>query len=334
MRNMHKMSNLEYSFIVRELGQALNGKHFGRIRKIGESIYRMKFAGVEVICELGVRIHSTKYIEPAESDKFTEKVEKELDNARLSEIKQINNDRIVSFVFDKGELIFEMFGNGNAILVNDGKTVCAHKYEAWSDREIKVGVTYKPPKTAPAEKLEVTDKYIIVSLMKLPLGKDYAIEALSRAKIDEKAPGNSLSGNRILALEQEISKLQAEARPVSYSEGGKISDFALARLSKYSKLETTEPATLSEAADEYYAHLEKANPKLEKLNERLEKQAERLAELREEEKVNKEKGDFIYANYQKAEEIIALAKADKAQELENKFSGKIDKKEKSVEADL
>ncbi|MCI0503714.1 NFACT family protein [Candidatus Micrarchaeota archaeon] len=331
---MHKMSNLEYSFIVRELGQALNGKHFGRIRKIGGSTYRMKIAGLEVICELGVRLHATKYIEPAESDKFTEKVEKELDNARLSEIKQINNDRIVSFAFDKGELVFEMFGDGNAILVKDGKTVCAHKYESWSDRDIKAGAPYKPPKTAPAGRLEVTDKYIIVSLMKLPLGKDYAMEALSRAEIDEKAPGNSLSGNRILALEQEIAKLQSEAKPVAFSEGGKIADFALARLSKYSKLETSEPKTLSEAADEYYAHVVKTNPKLEKLKERYDKQAERLAELREEEKANKEKGDFIYANYQKAEDIIALAKAGKEQELEKKHNGKMDKKEKSVEADL
>jgi predicted ribosome quality control (RQC) complex YloA/Tae2 family protein len=331
---MHKMSNLEYSFIVRELGLQLNGKHFGRIRKIGENVYRMKLAGVEILCELGVRIHSTKYIEPAESDKFTEKVEKELDNARLSEIRQINNDRIVSFVFDKGELIFEMFGEGNAILVKGGNAVCAHKYESWSDREIKAGAPYKPPKTAPAERLEVTDKYIIVSLMKLPLGKDYALEALSRLKIDEKTPGNSLSGNQIMKLEQEIARLQAEAKPAAFFENGKMLDFALARLSKYSKLETAEPGTLSEAADEYYAHLEKTNPKLDKLKERLEKQSERLSELQGEEKADKEKGDFIYANFQKAEEIIALAKSDKAQELEKKYSGKMDKKEKSVEADL
>jgi predicted ribosome quality control (RQC) complex YloA/Tae2 family protein len=331
---MHKMSNLEYFFLVKELGLQLNGKHFGRIRKIGEGTYRMKISGYEILCELGVRIHSTKYIEPAESDKFTEKVEKELDNARLSEIRQINNDRILSFVFDKGELVFEMFGEGNAILVKGGNTVCAHKYEAWSDREIKVGVTYKPPKTAPAERLEVSDKYIIVSLMKLPFGKDYALEALARMKIDEKTPGNSLSGNRILALEGEIAKLQAEAKPFAFFKDGKLNDFALARLSKYGALENREMPTLSEAADEYYNHLEKTNPKLEKLKERLEKQSERLAELQGEEKANKEKGDFIYANYQRAEEAIALARADKAQELEKKYNGKMDKKEKSVEADL
>ncbi|MFH0884692.1 MAG: NFACT family protein [Candidatus Micrarchaeota archaeon] len=331
---MHKMSNLEYSFLVSELSRQLNGKHFGRIRKVGDGIYRMKIAGIEIICELGVRIHSTRYIEPADSDKFTEKAEKELDNARLIEIKQINHDRILSFVFDKGELIFEMFGQGNAIFVKDGKTLCAHKYESWSDREIKVGSPYKPPKTAPSQMLEVTDKYIIVSLMKMPLGKDYALEALSRVKIDEKAPGNSLSGNQILKLEQEITNLAAQAKPVAFFKEGKMADYSLATLSSYKELETRPYPSLSEAADEYYAHAEKPNPKLEKLQERLEKQRERLSQLTLEEKAGKETGDYIYANYQKAEEIISLAKSGKQDELEKKFNGKMDKKEKSVEADL
>jgi predicted ribosome quality control (RQC) complex YloA/Tae2 family protein len=328
------MSNLEYSFLVSEFGRSLNGKHFGRIRKIGESTYRMKIASSEIICELGVRIHSTKYIEPAESEKFTEKVEKELDNARLIEIRQINKDRIVSFVFDKGELIFEMFGPGNAIFVKDGNTVCAHKYESWSDRDIKAGSPYKPPKTAPSQALEATDKYIIVSLMKLPLGKDYALEALSRVKIDEKASGNSLSGNQILKLEQEISSLVAQARPVAFFKEGKMADYSLASLSAYKGLEMRAFSTLSEAADEYYTHAEKPNPKMEKLQDRLEKQRERLSQLAIEERAGKEIGDYIYANYQEVEKILALAKAGESEELEKRYNGKIDKKEKSAEVEL
>jgi predicted ribosome quality control (RQC) complex YloA/Tae2 family protein len=331
---MHRMSNLEYSFIARELAESCRGKHFSRIRKTGEGAYRMKIAGTEILCELGVRIHPTKYIGPAESDKFTDKVEKELDNARLLEIRQINSDRILSFAFDKAELIFEMFGDGNAILAKEGKTVCAHRYESWSDREIKAGSPYRPPKTAPSTALEVTDRYIIVSLMKLPLGKEYALEALARARIDEKTAGSSLSGNRILALEGEISRLQGEAAPVAFFEGGKMEDFALARLSKYSKLETRPFATLGDAADEYYAHLEKEDPRLEKLRERLAKQAERLEALKAEEGQYKEAGDFIYAHYQEIDSILALARAGQFDKLDPKYGAKADRKEKSVEVEL
>lgn len=332
---MHVMSGLEYSYIARELGALASGKHFSRIRKIGEKTYRMKIANTEIICELGVRIHFTKYIEPAEPDKFTEKVEKELDNARLIEIRQINRDRIISFVFNKGELIFEMFGKGNAVFVKEGKTVCAHAYDSWADREIKAGSPYKPPKTAPSEKLEVTDKYIIVSMMKLPLGKDYALEALSRLGMSEKTPGNSMSGNQIMKLEAEVARIIAEAAPIAYFEGGKMTDYSLAPLSKFPQAAEARPfPTLSEAADEYYAHAEKPNPALEKLQERLDKQEERLAQLKGEERALKESGDYIYANYQIAEEIIALAKAGEEEELEKRFKGKMDKKEKSVEAEF
>ena len=48
---MRKMNNLEYFFIAIELDRQLSGKHFSRIRKIGESTYRMKIAGFEVLAE-------------------------------------------------------------------------------------------------------------------------------------------------------------------------------------------------------------------------------------------------------------------------------------------
>lgn len=331
---MHVMSNLEYSFLVKELSSALSGRHFGRIRRIRDGLYRMKIGGAEILCELGVRINLTKYIEEAkEADKFTEKAEKELDNARLIEIRQINNDRIVSFVFDRGELVFEMFKAGNAILVQGGKTTAAVKYESWSDREIKPGTEYRPPKTAPVEKLEISDKYIIVSLMKLPLGKEYAIEALARAKINEKAPGNSLSGNRLMELERVMEQIQSEAKPVAFYEGGKMTDYSLANLSRYAALEEKGFPTLSEAADEYYAHAEKPNPKLEKLLSRLEKQKERLEGLIREESEYRAMGDFIYERYSEIEALLAMAKKGRFPEIE-KMGGKIDRKEKTIEAEL
>lgn len=338
---MRKMNNLEYSYLVKELSGGLAGKHFNRIRKISEGKYRMKIGTAEILSECGTRINLTRYIEESESgssDKFVDKLNKELDNARLRSISQVNNDRILSFEFDSGPgpttLVFEMFGEGNIILVRNGKAVCAMRYESWSDREIKAGSDYRPPKTAPSDTLEATGKYIIVSLMKLPLGKEYALEALSMCGIDEKTPGTSLSGNKLMELENAISALKAGARPYGFFRDGKMEDFALARLSRYNSLEAREFPTLSEAADEFYAHAMKEDPLLEKLSERLAKQKERLAALAAEEKVLREKGDFVYSHYQQAEEIIVLAKAGEYGELESRFGAKMDKKERSVEVEL
>lgn len=329
---MHGMASLEYSFMVSELAPKIVGKHFGRIRKLGGNAYRMKIGTTEILCELGVRIHETRYLAEAESDKFTEKAAKEIDNARLLSLEQVNNDRIVSFTFDKGTLVFEMFGKGNAVLVRDGITVCAVKYEKWAGREITAGKPYSPP-SAPSTALETSEKYIISSLMKLPFGKEYAAEALARAGIDEKTPGNELGTGGLLRLEHELQGIRSSAKPVVFYESGKPADFALAPLAKYMKLEMRPFASLSEAADEYYANVELPNPEVEKLLRRLEKQKERVLELADEERVSREKGDYIIQHYAEIERLLALAKEGKFEELE-KLGAKIDKKEKSFELEF
>jgi predicted ribosome quality control (RQC) complex YloA/Tae2 family protein len=321
--------------MVNELSPLVVGKHFDRIRKLGDGIYRLKIGSTEILCELGIRIHFTKYIEQSnETDKFAEKVGKELDNAKLKAIKQINNDRIIVFEFDRGQLVFEMFGDGNAILIRDSITITAVKFESWTGREIKSGSPYSPPKNLPSNKLELSDKYVIVSLMKLPLGKEYATEILQRLKIDEKKSGSSLSGNQILALESEINKIKSSPMPLVFFDpidSTKPVDFSLTTLSKHSKLKTQNFKTLSEAADEYYSRVEKPNPKIVKLLSRLEKQQERLEGLLQEEKEFKVTGDRIYAEYVAVENLLQLAKSGKFEELEKKYNTKIDKKEKTIE---
>lgn len=337
---MHKMTNLEYSFIIAELLPALTGKHMRRIKKLGEGIYRLKIGDREVLAQSGVRLHFTQLIEKSDiSDKFAEKAEKELDNAKLIRIEQINQDRIISFVFDKGLLIFEMFGDGNIILVRDGKTVCAERYESWSDRVIKAGEEYHGPRSSTTEGggIELNERFIIVSLSRLPLGKEYAVEALSRAGIDEKTPGTRLSKAQIARLEKEIASIRKDATPYVFYDPkapDKARGIALAELASYSGYEAKRFASFSEAADEYYSKYEKPNPVFEKLEKRLEKQIERRSELVEEERAFKEKGDFIYSHYQEAESVITLAKGGKFEELEKKHAAKINKKDKSVEIEI
>ena len=306
---MHQMTNLEYSFIVAELAPRVVGKHFGRIRRLGDGIYRMKIGTTEILCELGVRMHETRRVEESpEPDKFVEKAGKELDNARLMSLEQVNNDRIISFTFDKGTLVFEMFGDGNAILVRNGTTVCAAKYEKWAGREITVGKPYSSPASVPSTKLEPSEKYIIVSLMKLPFGKDYVAEALARAGIEEKTPGNKLSGAELAKLEHDLESIRTSAKPLVFYDTNKPADFALVQLAKYQKLEARPFTSLSEAADEYYANVELPNPEVEKLIRRLEKQKERVQELADEERNNKEKGDYIIQHYAEIERLLALAR--------------------------
>lgn len=332
---MHKMTTLEYSYLVRELGSKLTGKYFSRIKKLSDDTYRLKIGDYELLCQLGIRLHITKYIEEAKnSDQFAEKVSKELDNARIKTIRQINNDRIISIDFERGSIVFEMFGEGNIIFVKDDIIQCAVKYEKWADREIKVGSKYSPPKASTSSEIAYTDRYIIVCLMKLPLGKEYSSYILEKLNIDEKTVASSLSAEVRSRIEGSISDLMANLSPLVFKDNYRIIDFALTKLSKFSSLNAISTSTLSDAADEYYSKAEKQNPELEKIEKRLQKQLERKELLLREEKDYKEAGDFIYSRYTEIEKILSAIKAGKIDEVESKYNVKIDKKEKTLEIDF
>jgi predicted ribosome quality control (RQC) complex YloA/Tae2 family protein len=339
------MSNLEYIAVIREL-QPLLGKRFDRIRKLPGGTYRMKIGDMEIIIEPGIRLHKTKYVEESDtSDQFVQKSEAELENSHLISVQQINNDRIIEFQFAQGEerksLVFEMFGKGNCILVKDGKTVVAMKEENWSDREIKKGKEYKSPKPSAVASFRdaLSDRYVIVSMMKLPLGKEYSLEILSKCGINEKEKGIELTGKQIECIEKGIKEMEKSLQPMVFYKEKKPIDFGLIIFSKYLNLESLEFKTLSEALDEYYFNADRAieNPDLVRLERRLEEQENRIADLDKEEAEFKQAGDFIYANYGEVDAIIKEAKSLTQEEFESKYvkrKSKIDKKEKSVEMDF
>jgi predicted ribosome quality control (RQC) complex YloA/Tae2 family protein len=334
------MTNLEYSYITSELAY-LVGKRFDKIYKV-ESGYRLKIADAQILIQPGVRLHKTKYLEETmEGDNFVKKVRAELANSRLQAIVQINNDRIIEFQFSNGSLIFEMFAKGNCILIREGITIAAMKNERWADREIRPKVEYIPPKPSVAADIKdaISDKYIITSLLRLPLGKQYSKEMLARCGIDEKCPGTKLTGKQLAAIEAEIEKLQEEKKPYLFLQAGKPIEFGLASFSELADSDQESPETLSEAIDRFYfENKDLGEPEqLSKLNRRLTSQQERLEVLKQEEHDLKEKGDFIYAHYEEIESILSDSSQIPLEKLEahlKKYKAKVNKKEKSIELEL
>jgi len=333
------MCPVEYGYLAEEL-QGLVGKRFSKISKL-ENGYRLRIGDADVMCQPPIRLHITKYIEESEeADSLVEKIRKEVKGARLEGVSQINSDRVIMLDFGECRLYFEMFAKGNIILVKEGKTIAALRYEHWADREIKPNMEYKTPKPPPTKISDIlSDKYIIVALLKFPLGREYVEELLLRADINEKIPGNRLSEKQIEKLENELDKMRKEFSPYVFYDGGKPIAFGLIKFSKYSNLEKREFRTLSEAADEYYLanQMPMEDKKVEKLKLRLAKQEEYLEELKKEEKEYKEKGDFVYANYEEIEKILRIASSSGMGEIEGKLSrykAKLNKKEKSIEVDI
>ena len=335
---MRAMNNLEYSYTIRELSPLI-GKRFDRIFKV-KGGYRLKIGDAQIIIIPGTRLHRTKYLEePEEADGFVQKARSELDNSRLQEIIQLNNDRIIEFAFERAgvrtSLVFEMFAKGNCILVRDGITLAAMREESWSGREIRRRREYSPPKQSTVQNLAdaISEKYIISCMMKLPLGKEYSTEILKQCSIDEQIPGNTLDDAQVRCLEEGVRSVSENAKPCLFIIGGKPADFGLFPFSKYG---TPSPAeTLGDAMDSYYWENRGAEaPKTNKLEKRLAEQEQRLVELERLEQEYREKGDAIYSHFEELDRLSSLSKKHTLDELEKVLKAEINKKEKSLELEL
>ena len=87
---------------------------------------------------------------PTKIPHFCTKLRKELEGKKITQIKQLNNERIIQFTLEtqkeKKHLIIELFANGNLIITDsENKIICAQEERAWKDRTIKKGQTYKLP---------------------------------------------------------------------------------------------------------------------------------------------------------------------------------------------
>jgi predicted ribosome quality control (RQC) complex YloA/Tae2 family protein len=69
-----------------------------------------------------------------------------LENSKVESITQPNFDRIVRIDFFSGKsIVFEMFGRGNIILLENNRILFAREYREWRGRAIKRGEEYKYP---------------------------------------------------------------------------------------------------------------------------------------------------------------------------------------------
>src|SRR2546427_13193422 len=110
----------------------------------------------ELYCKAGkwLVLHKTEETREAPGP-FAVALRRSIDNARVVAIEQRGFDRVAIVRLDKGlayELVFEMFGKGNLVLVHGGNTVAAMRTQSFKGRQIKAGIAYDfpPPGTDPA----------------------------------------------------------------------------------------------------------------------------------------------------------------------------------------
>ncbi|MFH1107272.1 MAG: NFACT family protein [Candidatus Micrarchaeota archaeon] len=351
---MQKMSNLDYYFAVEEM-QKLKGGYLNKAYEPRQGVIRLKFhrdGEVNLLAELGVRMHPTKYIEESagEPSVFAAFLRSGLENAKVVGVRQLNFDRIVAIDFEKKRkysLVFEMFARGNTVLCDEnGHILKVYNPEIFSSRKLRQGELYSPPpnpkkhssEVAAADLAGLKGKAVSVLSKVVNLPPFYLEEACARAGIPLDAPFEGLSDADVRRLLDELKSLTLEKPdPSVYSANGRVSGFSPFPLEKLrgSGLEMHRYPSFSEALDEFYANALPEPEKdrgMEKLSAVLSQQNAAVASLEEESVSAKSSGDEIYRNSALYDEIIAEANAllkrkmpekEAAAALEKRFGRKI-----------
>ncbi len=342
------LANLDIYWLVKEIKPEIEGSWFQKMWKT-ELGYKMRFRSdknVDLILAPPTAVFRTRYAyEGQEPDGFVMKIRKELRNKRLIEVKQPGFDRIVSFVFEGNvELVVELFSKGNIVLVKDGKTVVARRYETWKDREIRPGKEYKLPQSSGLDPRDMsisefegifTEDSIIRSLIKnLKLGNRYAEEACVLAGENKTAKEPRDVERLYTAIKGMLDHYEPgiqDGIPVSFKLKSLAGQFE-PRESLNIAVDDVMSKTMSKARPQ-------TNNKLKKLEVRLDQQMKALERLENDAVRYKEIGDKIYERYNEVDEIFnEIRRLRKTGEdwrgIEKKLGVKILEKEGKVIIDL
>lgn len=259
---------------------------------------------------------------PPTPSPFAMQLRKHLSNGIITRIHQHGLDRIIEISVQKQEefrLIFEIFGDGNVVLVSGDKIIAALRARKWKHREIKPGVSYAyppeafDPRSASNEKLIDlirTSKADIVRTLatRLNLGGGYAEEICLRASVDKGKNAKEVNDDDLDRIKEEIHRLIGDFETedsfhISY-ENGKPVDVSPINLKLDEHLETKKYTTFSEAIGNFYTGMPKIEPGEAKLNdekERLDRtlsvQEEAVRKFREEIDRAQKLAEHIFTNF-------------------------------------
>lgn len=268
---------------------------------------------------------------PVTPQSFATFLRKYLDNARIGNIKQIGFDRIVVMDVLKSnhdyQIIFEIFGGGNILFVENGKILNCLVHKTMKDRNVRPGENYvmpvprfDPTSSSFSEftniiKSSVTDAVRTLATG-INLGGQYAEEVCTRSNIEKNTPVDKLSDNDLLELYNKIKEIVAQMmncqESMLYRSECEIIDISPIEMSVYSHMKCEKFGTISEAIDQYMIENAEAeaeeytDPEVIKLRKRIEKQTETVEQYRRDAAEYKKKADAIYTNYKQVKELLEV----------------------------
>jgi predicted ribosome quality control (RQC) complex YloA/Tae2 family protein len=338
---MKAMSNVDIYAICKELGELLKDARVQKAYQPTKDTVLIRFhvpgkGRVDVVFQAGVRVHTTQY--PPQNPKvppnFPMLLRKYIKGGSVTGVSQHNFDRIMRIDIQKEHkfsLVIELFAKGNIILLDeDDQIILPLKRKLWQDRKISSKEEYKYPPERGMNPLEIdiiglkeifqnSERDIIRTLAGNGLGGLYAEEIALISGVDKKKAAVDVTDDEIDAIHSAVLKVFKPLKTFDFHPqiiSGKKEDVLPLDLQMYAEYEKKMYESYNEAADEFYSsivgddivqvHDEVWSGEVGKFEKRLSIQLETLEKFNKTIKDTKIKGEAIYSNYQKIQNIIDI----------------------------
>ena len=334
-----ELSSFDIYVIVSEL-QDLKGSYIDKIYQLTRDellikINNRKTSQKEIIFvrngELLFRTQK-KFDVPKKPSTFAMTLRKYLLNGRISEITQHEFDRIIKIKIAKKEgeytLIFELFANGNIILLDpDKKIILPLIKQHWAHRTLKSHEVYVSPPSQISpfnldqeefiDLLKNSKKDLVRTLaVSVNLGGAYAEELCFRVDIDKNTKIQELSDEFIkkiyVILQKFLDILKEKAfQPIYVKKDEKIVDILPIPFQSYTESEFVKTDSFSRGLQEFVdvrkrkkQEKSKHQKKIEKLQRQLLQQKETIEDFKKKIVQKKIEGEIIYLNFQSCQELL------------------------------
>jgi predicted ribosome quality control (RQC) complex YloA/Tae2 family protein len=346
-----EMTSFDIAALVYELNHTIKGARIENVYQINQAtllllLHKPNQPTLQLLIESGKQVRLTGYVvkKPAQPPAFCMELRKHLNNGRVEDLQQYEFERIITFKISTGEdmfqLIVEVFGEGNIILVNSqGIIITARTYKRMRDRSILRNEAFQH---APASgenpfyinrnEMEELKNFgqleIVRALTKFfGIGGLYAEEVLLRAGVDKNTHCQTLTGQQLDAVFKNLQTVLSALREARFdpaiivNEKGEWIDVTPICLKKYEELKRLSYKTFNEALDEYYTQTTKQGEisevqkqyerELAKQHRMLEDQQRTLEDSRRAVEQNKRFGDLIYSRVGELQLLLQEISEDK-----------------------
>ncbi|MFO8109335.1 MAG: ribosome rescue protein RqcH [Thermoplasmata archaeon] len=324
-----EMESLEISAVCREF-ESLVGGYVQKVYQPGKDTLSFRIH----VPELGKKMLFFKlgkalYLSEREIDNpmhpggYVMLLRKHLGNARIENIRQHEFDRVVVMELRAQrnfQMVFEVFGKGNLVLVTEDDILLPYRSESWKHRDLKKGEVYKfPPSRVHPFELESEEikKKVLNSntdlvrtlAVGLNLGGKYAEELCLRMGVDKNTSELEPLVDEIMTALDQLKRSLSERKlePCVVLDGDEKVDAVPFALNMYSEYELKKKETYSGALDEVFKPLieESQERKVKsKIERRLEMQKKAMPSLESGITENRIKAELIYQNYNLCDELL------------------------------